>query len=106
MPRIAAGTAAGLSESSRASQPVGHGIDLASRAAQAIGISAARKDLVDCAVLVDDPRILAQNGLRPSEGNPQCHQQMVYAVTMTTIDRFERALGRKAFWADRYDKNA
>jgi hypothetical protein len=47
--------------------------------------------------------ILAQNGLAPSEGNPQFHQQMVYAVAMTTIDRFERALGRKAFWADRDD---
>jgi len=50
---------------------------------------------------LEDPRVLAQNGLSPSEGNPQFHQQMVYAVVMTTIDRFERALGRKAFWADR-----
>ncbi len=54
---------------------------------------------------LDDPRILAQNGLTPSEGNPQFHQQMVYAVVMTTIDRFERALGRKAFWADRYERD-
>ena len=51
---------------------------------------------------LDHPRLLAQNGLAPSEGNPQFHQQMVYAVAMTTIDRFERALGRKAFWTDRY----
>lgn len=50
---------------------------------------------------LDDPWILAQNGLPPSEGNPQFHQQMVYAVAMTTIMRFERALGRKALWADR-----
>lgn len=50
---------------------------------------------------LDDARILAQNGLPPSEGNPQFHQQMVYAVVMTTIDRFERALGRKAFWTER-----
>src|SRR5262245_41186321 len=49
-----------------------------------------------------DARILAQDGLAPSEGNPQFHQQMVYAAAMTTIDRFERALGRKAMWADRY----
>ena len=55
-------------------------------------------------VKLDDERILAQNGLQPSEGNPQFHQQMVYAVAMTTIDRFERALGRKAFWTDRYEK--
>lgn len=52
-------------------------------------------------VNLDDPRVLAQNGLAPSEGNPQFHQQMVYAVAMTTIDRFERALGRKAFWTER-----
>lgn len=52
---------------------------------------------------LDHPHILAQNGLAPSEGNPQFHQQMVYAVAMTTIDRFERALGRKALWADHYD---
>jgi hypothetical protein len=51
---------------------------------------------------LNDARVLAQNGLAPSEGNPQFHQQMVYAVAMTTIDRFERALGRKAFWTDRY----
>ena len=53
-------------------------------------------------VNLNDERVLAQNGLPPSEGNPQFHQQMVYAVAMTTIDRFERALGRKAFWTDRY----
>lgn len=49
--------------------------------------------------------VLAQNGLAPSEGNPQFHQQMVYAVVMTTIDRFERALGRKAFWSNRINKS-
>ena len=32
----------------------------------------------------------------PSEGNPQFHQQMVYAVAMATIEHFERALGRVA----------
>lgn len=51
-------------------------------------------------VNLNDPYILAQNGLSPSEGNPQFHQQMVYAVAMTVIDRFERALGRKAMWRD------
>ena len=56
-------------------------------------------------VNLDHPSILALNGLQPSEGNPQFHQQMVYAVAMATIDRFERALGRKAFWADRYKEN-
>lgn len=43
--------------------------------------------------------ILAQDGLEPSEGNPQFHQQMVYAVVMTTITNFEKALGRKILWA-------
>lgn len=48
---------------------------------------------------LNNPYILAQDGLRPSEGNPQFHQQMVYAVAMTTIQNFERALGRKAMWS-------
>lgn len=48
-----------------------------------------------------DPRLLAQDGLPPSEGDPQFHQQMVYAVAMTTIRHFERALGRKALWVSR-----
>lgn len=52
-------------------------------------------------VELDHPHLLAQDGLAPSESNPQFHQQMVYAVAMTTIQHFERALGRKALWADR-----
>jgi subtilisin family serine protease len=47
---------------------------------------------------LDDPRILAQQGLPPSEGTPQFHQQMVYAAAMSTISNFEHALGRKALW--------
>ena len=47
--------------------------------------------------------ILAQDGLTPSEGNPKFHQQMVYAVGMTTITHFEQALGRAALWAPRWD---
>ena len=50
---------------------------------------------------LNDPYLLAQDGLAPSESNPQFHQQMVYAVAMTTIRHFERALGRVALWADR-----
>ena len=50
------------------------------------------------------PNLLAQDGHAPSEGNPQFHQQMVYAVAMTTIKHFEDALGRKALWSPRdYD---
>ena len=51
---------------------------------------------------LNDSYILAQDGLDPSEGNPQFHQQMVYAVAMTTIKNFERALGRQVLWADRW----
>src|SRR2546428_6861553 len=40
--------------------------------------------------------VLALDGLNPSEGNPQFHQQMVYSVAMTTIRNFERALCRTA----------
>lgn len=43
--------------------------------------------------------LLAQDGLAPSEGNPQFHQQMVYAVAMNTIANFERALGRQVLWS-------
>lgn len=48
---------------------------------------------------LNDKRILGQNGLPPSETNPQFHQQMVYAVAMTTIGQFEQALGRVALWS-------
>lgn len=53
-------------------------------------------------VNLDEPKLLAQDGWPPSEGNPQFHQQMVYAVAMTIIGRFEKALGRKVIWAPRY----
>ncbi len=45
--------------------------------------------------------LLAQDGWAPSEGNPQFHQQMVYAVAMKTIENFERALGRPILWRPR-----
>lgn len=50
---------------------------------------------------LNHPNVLAECGLQPSESNPQFHQQMAYAVAMTTIDRFEKALGRTALWAAR-----
>jgi hypothetical protein len=49
---------------------------------------------------LNDQYLLAQDGLDPSVSNPQFHQQMVYAVVMTTIKNFERALGRKIQWAE------
>ncbi len=48
-----------------------------------------------------DEEIASQNGLTPSEGNPQFHQQFVYAAAMKTIRHFERALGRKIVWYPR-----
>ncbi len=50
---------------------------------------------------LNHPSLLAQSGYRPTEGNPQFHQQMVYAVAMKTIGHFEQALGRAALWAPR-----
>jgi hypothetical protein len=50
---------------------------------------------------LDDARLLARDGWAPSEGNPQFHQQMVYAVSMKTIEYFERALGRPVQWRTR-----
>lgn len=51
-------------------------------------------------VNLDDPYLLAQDGFAPSVSNPQFHQQFVYAVMMTTIKNFERALGRKILWGE------
>ena len=47
---------------------------------------------------LDHPDLLAQDGLTPSDGDPQFHQQMTYAVAMRTIRTFERALGRLTHW--------
>lgn len=52
---------------------------------------------------LNDPYLLAQDGLTPSEGNPQFHQQMVFAVAMKIIHIFERALGRKVIWAPHWN---
>jgi hypothetical protein len=43
---------------------------------------------------LDDPDVLMQRGLDPSDSDPRFHQQMVYAVVMKVIENFERALGR------------
>jgi hypothetical protein len=52
------------------------------------------------------PGLTAQDGLPPSESNPQFHQQMCYAVAMATIATFEQALGRVALWAPRLARDA
>jgi hypothetical protein len=50
--------------------------------------------------------LLASDGLAPSEADPRFHQQMCYAVAMKTIEHFERALGRKAFWSSHRERPA
>ena len=37
---------------------------------------------------LNNPYVLAQDGLEPSESNPQFHQQMVYAVCTTVYHAF------------------
>jgi hypothetical protein len=55
---------------------------------------------------LEQSHVVARNGLAPSEGSPQFHQQMIYAVVMTTIGNFERALGRRILWASRQTNEA
>jgi len=56
---------------------------------------------------LNEINIVATDGLTPSESNPQFHQQMVYAVAMTTIQNFEKALGRWILWSPKlfYNEN-
>lgn len=49
-------------------------------------------------VELNNPSVLMQGGLEPSESDPRFHQQMVYAVASKTINVFEFALGRKIKW--------
>jgi hypothetical protein len=46
----------------------------------------------------NDQRLLVSGGLAPSQSDPRFHQQMVYAVAMETLQRFEYALGRRIRW--------
>lgn len=48
-----------------------------------------------------DANIAMQDGLEPSESDPQFHQQMVYAVAMRTLEQFDRALGRVVYFSGR-----
>lgn len=44
---------------------------------------------------LNDPLMLAQDGLPPSEADPRFAQQNVYAVGSSVLEHFERALGRR-----------
>ena len=48
---------------------------------------------------LNDKYILARQGLDISDDNPQYHQQLVYAVVMSVIGKFEKALGRKLIFS-------
>lgn len=50
---------------------------------------------------LNSTEVLAQNGMAPSEGNPQFHQQFIYTIAMKTLEYFEHSLGRKVVWAAR-----
>lgn len=50
---------------------------------------------------LDNAEVRYGCGLKPSEENPQFHQQMVYAVCMSTIAVFEQVLGRRVLWSPR-----
>lgn len=54
----------------------------------------ASKDVYYPPVDLEDPDVLMQRGLDPSDSDPRFHQQMTYAVVMKVIEDFERALGR------------
>ncbi len=44
---------------------------------------------------LDEPNLLMQQGLSPTESDPRFHQQMVYAVATKVLENFDHALGRK-----------
>jgi hypothetical protein len=78
-------------------EPVGHGP--VGEYLEVVDIDPA-SDCCYAPVDLNHPDLLAMDGLDPAEGDPQFHQQMVYAVAMTTIRNFERALGRRIFWSE------
>jgi hypothetical protein len=47
---------------------------------------------------LNDVAVLGQDGMRPMESDPRTHQQIVYAVAMSVIERFERFVGRRFRW--------
>jgi hypothetical protein len=55
-------------------------------------------------VNLEEKYVLADNGLEPTEGDPRFHQQQVYAVAMSVIEQFEKALGRKLIWSKLIEK--
>jgi hypothetical protein len=54
---------------------------------------------------LDDPDVMMEGGLPPSEADPGFHQQMAYAVAMKTVENFSYALGRRVEWRKRLGKD-
>jgi hypothetical protein len=50
------------------------------------------------AIDLEDPGIRIGGGLDPTDLDPRFHQQMVYAVASSTIERFEQGLARPVLW--------
>ncbi|MEO8906627.1 MAG: hypothetical protein ABI310_00995, partial [Microbacteriaceae bacterium] len=67
------------------------------RLLQVVDYDAAR-DLWYLPVDLNQPAVLAGRGLQPSESDPRTHQQVVYAVAMSVIERFERFGGFRFQW--------
>ncbi|MFD8103198.1 hypothetical protein ACFV24_27040 [Nocardia fluminea] len=67
---------------------------------QVVDYDASRRQWYE-AVDLDDPYLLAQDGFRPVESDPRTHQQVVYAVAMSVLERFERFMGRRFRWRGR-----
>ena len=67
------------------------------RLVQVVDYDAARK----CWYLPVDlnaAAVLSQQGMRPAENDPRTHQQVVYAVAMSVIEKFERFGGYRFSW--------
>ena len=58
----------------------------------------ASNDRYYTSVDLDTPELIERGGYDPSDVDPRFHQQMVYAVASSTIERFEAALGRPVRW--------
>lgn len=49
---------------------------------------------------LDNPYLLAQDGLAPEESNLQFHQQSVYAVLSSLLETLDQARGRRLVWSN------
>ncbi len=49
-------------------------------------------------VNLDDPHLLAQDGLAPDQSDPRFRQQMVYAVLASLLETWDQARGRRLVW--------